>query len=337
MRPVFSLILLAALTASLAGAADDLRRPPAPDDLLDPDLIELDLGAIIAEQEKLWSISFQLGSGQQDLATTEQQGENIVTLKAAYDNLANEFEDATGINIRWQRDSFEPINPLFDLFGTVRYKLPESILLPGAESRLGVELSGGRTGTSTRFSELGFGASLADQAWILTGRVLFYLPPSLTFNDYRLFQGVDKREVYFGLGAGRAWANHAIEIYSPAATLSGIGEAYHFEANGSTGMFEIALGLEEYFTPSLSLNLQVGYRSLKQEELKYADVQKVEDADILINEGEIATVWGPWFPEGSIPFIAIQSGLDYGWDTGEENIVVDFSGFNFKTGLRYHF
>ncbi|MFH1278864.1 MAG: hypothetical protein ABIK65_10850 [Candidatus Eisenbacteria bacterium] len=336
MRRVLTVILLAAVAASLA-AADDLRRPPAPDDLLDPDLIELDLDAIIAEQEKLWSVSFQIGTAQKDLATTETQAENIVTIKAAYDNLADEFEDATGISIRWQKDSFDPISPVFDLFGTVRYKLPESILLPGVGSRLGVELSGGRTGTATRFSELGFGASLSDEVYVLSGRALFYMPASLTFNDYRLFQGVEKREVYFGLGFGRAWANHAVEIYSPAASLSGIGEFYHFEADGSTNIFEVTLGLEEYFTPSLSVNFQVGYQSLKQDELKYADVQKVEDADILINEGEVATVWGPWFPEGSIPFIAIQSGLDYGWDTGTENIVVDFSGFNFKTGLRYHF
>ena len=38
-----------------------------------------------------------------------------------------------------------------------------------------------------------------------------------------------------------------------------------------------------------------------------------------------------------VPFIAVQQNLEYGWDRGEDLVVVDFTGFNFRAGLRYHF
>lgn len=345
MRRVLTALLLTASAASFAWGADlrqppapaELRQPPAPDDLSDPDLIDLDLDAIIAEREKLWSVSFNVGTSGRDLATTTTQGENIMTLKLAFDNLADEFEDATGINIRWQKDSFDGLSPVLELFSSVRYKFPESVVVPGIGGRLGVEALGGRTGSSTRVADSGFGAALSDEAWMLEGRALYYLPASLTFNNVRIFPGVEKREIYIGFGAGRAWAKHSIELFMPADNLSGIGNLYSFEADGQTNVYDIVLGVEEYVTPYISLNLQLGYQSLKQEELKYNDPQEVENATILINEGETATVWGPWFPEGLIPYAAIQSQLEYGWDRGDENIVVDFSGFTARAGIRYHF
>ncbi len=330
-----SLVLAMIAAAASLSTADDLRRPPAPDDILDPDLIELDLTAIIAEEERLWSVAFGIGTSQQGLGTTETQARNIMTVKSGFDSLASAFEDATGINIRWTRDSFDELSPVLDLYLGARYKLPETIRLPVLGSRLGIEVNGLRTGSATRFSDHGFGSSIADEAYLLTGKALFYFPARLTLPGFRLFKGVEKREVYVGGGIGRAWSKHSVEIFSPDAQLQGIGDLYRYEATGSTNTFEMVFGAEEYFTTFLSVNLQIGYRWLEQDELKYTDPEKVENSAILINEGEVATVWGPWFPEGMLPILA--GGLDSGWDRGDENIVVDFSGFNFRGGLRYHF
>ncbi len=336
MARALSVLLLISMAASFA-VAGDIRRPPSMDDLFDPDLIELDLDAIIAEQEKLWSFSFKLGSAQNDLATTEQQAENIATLKLAYDALAAEFENATGINIEWSQDSFESLRPVLDMYASVRYKLPERFVLPRVGGRLGVEMQGGRTGTSTNFYENGFGAAIADEAWLFGGRFLYFLPASLTASNRQIFRGVEKREIYFGVGAARAWVNHSVEVYMPDPNFQGIGDFYDFQATGNTTVYEFLVGVEEYFTPYLSLNLQVGYQSLKKGDLRYVNPQKVEDADILINEDEIATVWGPWFPEAMVPFVAVQQNLQYGWDRGEDSVVIDFTGFNFRLGLRYHY
>jgi hypothetical protein len=336
MRNLFLAFAILAAASSLV-FADDHRRPPAPDDLLDPGLIDLDLTAIVAEEERLWSVSFGVGSSQQGLATTETQAEHIMTMKAGFDSLANYFEDAAGITIRWRSDAFEDMRPVLDLQAAVRYKLPDKFTLPGVGARLGVELTGGRMGTATRFSDCGFAASLADEAWVLGGRALVYLPTSLTLTRFRPFKGVEKRDVYVGFGAGRAWARHSIEIYMPDDQLQGIGDFYHYQATGSGNTYEFMAGADEYFTPSLSLNLQVGYRWLEKGGLEYTDPEKIENSSILIDEGKVATVWGPWFPEGMIPFVAAAAGLNSGWDRGTEEIKVDFSGFVFRGGLRYHF
>jgi len=336
LRSVLPAAVLLLLAFGLPSAAD-LRPPPAPDDLFDPDLIDLDLDAIIAEKEKLFSLSFSIGTSQSDLATTRAQAASITSIKSAYDSLAVAFEDVTGIDIRWTKDSFEGQKPVLDLFGSVRFKLPESITMPGVGGRLGLEIAGGRTGTSTRFSETGLGASITDEAWIFSGRALYYLPETFTGSGWVIFPGVEKREVYLGLGAGRAFAKHSIEMYTPDPNLSGIGEFSLFEATGSSNTFDLLAGAEEYFTPFLSLNVELGYQWLRQEELKYTDPERVADSDLLINEGEVATSWGPWFPEGMIPLVATAADLEYGYDRGEDPIVVDYSGFSLRAGLRYHF
>jgi hypothetical protein len=335
MRRVFLVLAVIAAVATTSPAGD-LRRPPAPDDLIDPDLIELDLSAIVAEKEKLWSVTFGFGTSQQGLETSEEQARNIMTVKAGYDTLAKYFEEATGINIRWSKDSFEDIRPVLDIHVGARYKLPEAIHLPFLGSRLGVEVNGLRTGTATRFSDHGFGAEIADEAYLLTGKALVYLPTRFTLERFRPFKGVERREVYFGGGMGRAWAKHTVEIFMPDEGLQGIGDPYRFEATGSTNTYEMVFGLEEYFTPFLSVNLQAGYRWLEKGDLKYTDPEKVANSLILINEREVATVWSPWYPEG-IPPVLIGETINWGWDRGVEPIVVDFSGLNFRGGLRYHF
>ena len=113
MRYVLMLFaLLAVLPAWTYG--QDLRQPPAPDDLFDPDLIELDLDAIVAEKEKLLSVSFTMGLSQKDLGTSEQQAVSIASIKSIFDALAAEFEAATGIDVSWRRDSFEEFSPAFN-------------------------------------------------------------------------------------------------------------------------------------------------------------------------------------------------------------------------------
>ncbi|MBM3321644.1 MAG: hypothetical protein FJY73_13360 [Candidatus Eisenbacteria bacterium] len=330
------LLAVAVLAAVSVAQAEGLRQPPAPDDLFDPDLIDLDLGAIIAEKEKLWSVTFGLGTSGQGLRTTEAQARNIVTIKEAFDNLADAFEEAVGIDIRWSKDSFEDMRPVLDIYGGGRLKLPSSVTLPGLGGRFGLELDGGRTGSATRFSEYGFGASIADEAWYLSGRALYYLPSALTLPGLYV-RGVEKREIYIAAGFGRAWAKHSVEIFSPDPVLQGIGDFYLYEATGSANTFDLSIGAEEYFTPFLSVSLRAGYRWLEKGSLKYTDVEEIRSSPLLINEGEIATVWGPWFPEGMVPIVAMAAGLEYGWDRGEEPIVVDFSGFLFRAGLRYHF
>ncbi|MFH1680487.1 MAG: hypothetical protein ABIH26_07570 [Candidatus Eisenbacteria bacterium] len=332
-----SMLLLFAVLAVVSFAqAGDLRRPPAPDDLFDPDLIELDLDAIVAEKEKLWSVTFGVGTSQQGLKTTEAQAANIITIKSAYDNLATEFENVTGLNIRWRNDSFEDLRPVFDVYAGARLKLPESIVVPGLGGRLGLEMEGGRTGSATRFSDYGFGASIADEAWFVSGKALYYLPSAFNFRGL-YFGGVEKREIYLAAGVGRAWAKHTVEIFMPDAGLQGIGDFFLYEATGSASTFDLSIGAEEYLMPFLSLSVQAGYRWMEKGDLKYDNLEEIEDSPILINEGEVATVWGPWFPEGMVQFVAHVAGLESGWDRGEEPIVVDFSGFLFRAGLRYHF
>lgn len=333
MRRVLMILAAIALSASLCWSGD-LRMPPAPDDLFDVDLIELDLNAIVAEKEKLWSISFMLGSSQKDLATTELQAEGLISIITIFESLADDFEDATGIRMWWSNTEFDDMKPVLDMYSNIRFKLPESIQAPGIGGRLGFELAVGRTGTSKRFAAEGFSAGMTDEAWTVMGSALYYLPGDLS--RFLTFRGVERREIYFGIGAGNAWAAHSVDVYAPAWGLQGFGDSYHYKAAGSSLCSQFMVGGDEFFTPFLSLTYQLSYRLIKQEELKYTNVGEVEASPILIGEGEVATAWGEWFPD-FWPLFGDQGAIDFGYSRGDENVVIDFSGFSFQAGLRYHF
>ncbi|MBN1825640.1 MAG: hypothetical protein JW958_05175 [Candidatus Eisenbacteria bacterium] len=332
MRRVLYLLVLMGLFVFPAFAGVH-RHPPAPDDLFDPDLIELDLDAIIAEKEKLFSVAFYLGSSQKDLSTSETQARNIASVKTAYDALAIGFQDATGIDISWQNDAFEGVRPVLDFYGNFRYKLPESVRLPGLGGRIGLQASAGRTGTSDRFSEKGFGAAITDEAYQFTGDFLYYIPGDLS--RLKIIRGVERRELYVGFGMGYVWGRHIVEVFAPDLTLQGIGTNFTYEADGNAVMYQFLVGGDEYITPFLSISYQLSYRLVEVEDLKYNDVDEILDSPILIGEEETATTWDPWFPEDMWP--PLDGSIEFGWSVGEDPIKIDFSGVGFQIGLRYHF
>ncbi len=327
----FSLVLL--LVATVAWSAD--RFPPAPDDLFDPDLIDLDLGAIVAEGENLWSFSFTAGYGQSNLEDSEMQATSIASIQGMFEAVNAQIGQVADIG--WSGEGFSDLKMAFNWRATGRYKLPESIMVPGLGMRLGVEGTISRIGSSTRLGENGFGASLTDDAYIYSASALFYLPGAI--NTYRIPYLGARRDIFLSAGGGLSRGRHSVEIFVPPRDFMSIPPPILLDASQTNPTWQIGLGGEEYYTPYFSLSWQVGYQSVEFDELKYSDASIATLAffenkepvaePIVIGYGDVATVWTPWFPEGN---------LLGAWGADPSNPVdIDFGGFSFSAGLRYHF
>lgn len=332
-KRIFLISILLTIGASVGWAAD--RFPPAPDDLTDLDLIDLDLDAIVAEGENLWSFSFVAGYGQSDLGDSEQQAVSIASIEGMFEAVNAQIGDVADIG--WSDNGFSDLKTAFSWRASARHKFPEGVMLPGVGMRLGVELTAGRIGSSTRLGENGFGATLTDDAYSYSASALFYLPGNLT--SFQIPYLGARRDIFISAGGGIARGRHAIELFVPPRDFSSIPPPILLEATQTNPTWQIGLGGEEYYTPYFSLSWQVGYQSMSFDELMYSDasIATFDDFEnrepvaepLVIGYGDVATVWTPWFPEGN---------LLGSWGADPSNpIDIDFGGFNFAAGLRYHF
>ena len=92
-----------------------------------------------------------------------------------------------------------------------------------------------------------------------------------TWTDWKIpFLGF-RRDVYLGVGAGIAWAEHQVELFFPPRDFSSISDPVVLEAKESKPNVIFTLGGEEYYTPQFSFSWQVGYQFLKFDQLAYTD------------------------------------------------------------------
>ncbi len=311
------------------------RFPPAPDDLFDPDLIELDLDAIVAEKEKLWSLSLTGGFNQSDLATTLRTTDAIASIEAMFQAVNEQFGSVQDLG--WSGNGFSDLTNAYAVSMSGRVKFPEAVVLPGLGSRMGLELTGSRIGSSTRMGENAFGAVITDQVLSLDLTALFYLPKE-TFQRRILFLG-SRRDLFFGLGGGLARGTHQMELFLPPRDFGSIPPPTLLSANQTAGSFHIKVGGEEYYTSFLSLSWVAGFQSLLLDQLEWNSSANSQFAasdetgtPILTGwnqTGGVATVWDDWFP---------ATALTGSWVARPgDPIEIDFSGFLFGAGLRYHF
>ncbi len=321
------------LGASFAFGAN--RFPPAPDDLMDPDLIDLDLDAIVAEGEPLWSFQFSAGLGQKNLSDTEKQAASIASIETMFNAVNAQIGEVADIG--WSGDGFSDLTVAFNWRAGARYKFPETVGFPLIGGRFAFEFAAGRVGSSMRLSERGFGATLTDQAYFGSGNMLFFLPREMTRGDFPILGS--KRDVFVSAGLGYARGIHQIELFIPPRDFSSIPPPTLLEASQWKPMWQISVGGEEFYTSFFSLSWQVGYQYMQFDRLEYNDasiatLRAAETKEpiaepIVIGYTDVASVWTPFSPP---EFIYGSYGAD-----PSNPIDVVFTGLTFSAGFRYHF
>lgn len=318
------------VAAYFTSAAPIHAQAPAPDDLSITALddIELILDHMVAESERLWSFSMQTGYGQQSSSSTERKAEAILSIKEVFEAVSATLGQL--FDIDWSDDGFSTLGPGFNVLASARYKFPESVTVGGA--RLGLDLSGSRTGHSTRVAENGFGATLTNETYQFHASGLVFVPGE--FNKMKLPLLGSRRDVFVSAGAGYANGSQVTELFIPPRDFGSINPPTILKASNGTGSWQFGIGGEEYYAPFFSLSWQVLYRNLKISELKYDDASRASlepsgDLPIVEGEGEIATAWDPWFPATSLQGSWVADPSD--------PIKIDFTGINFVLGVRYHF
>ncbi len=333
------LISLALLIGVTAVAAAD-RFPPAPDDLIDLDLIDLDLNAIIAEGENLWSFSFTAGYGESDLGDSRAKGAAIATLQGMFEAVNEQIGQVADIG--WSGDGFSDSKAAFNWMASGRYKLPEAIRFPSIGGHFGIEMNASRVGSSILLTENGFGSSITDEVYSIGGNGLYYFPKNMTSFDIPYIPDLpitgSRRDLFLSFGGGFARGKHITELFMPPRDFSSIPPPILLEAHETRPTWQVSLGGEEFYTPYLSFSWRAGYQNMEFDELKYSDgslatlheyESRTPAEPIVLGYGEVATVWTPWFPADA---------LLGSWGANPDDPVnIDFTGFTFSAGLRYHF
>ncbi|MFH1279759.1 MAG: hypothetical protein ABIK65_15435 [Candidatus Eisenbacteria bacterium] len=299
-------------------------------------------------REHVFSVAIMIGSGSRDFSTAEATADGIESIKTVFDEFADEFEDATGIMIRWSDEGFSEQKRAYEIGVDFRLNFPaeSTPIFLGRGTRLGFEAGFWRLrssslleteGVELSLSEPGFGAVVSEKALGADGTFLVYLPRSLFDRDIPLLGR--RRDVYFGAGGGMARGRHGIEIFHPPFDFQGVGELLVVEADQWTRSFHAAIGGEEFFSQWISLSWEIGWSTLVFDNLKWTDASlaafaaKEESGGAPISgwdeTGGVATVWDDWTPPGEM--------LGSWVADPDRPIEIDLSGFNFRLGLRAHF
>ena len=308
----------------------------------------------VGSAARRFSFAFYGATGRQSFANVEETAEGIYSIRASFDEFADAFEDATGINIRWSDEGFSDRKRAYKAGWDLRYHMVPFAYTPGAagdEFRMDLELgmwnlrcSGPFTGpgTETELSEPGFGAAVREKVRAFDCTVLWYFPRR--WSDVGIPLIGSRRDLYAGVGVDFAHGEHEIEIYAPDSGLQGAGSTLELEANQNTAGYHFVIGGEQYFSPWFSVNLELGWSSLVMDQLEWTDgsletLKTREDEGWLYVEGwdstdGVATAWEDWTPTAPVE----GSWVGGYWSADPERpIEIDLSGFEFKAGLRVHF
>jgi hypothetical protein len=310
-------------------ASDRVRRAPRAikiDDLkLDPkqylisippidSSIVLNLKKVEREPERRWSLHFSFGATQADLAQSVARARLMERFgREAFGEL-----QSGAFDIGWTRDGPTDPGTGLRLQGDIRYKLNSLVTLEG---RLG------QASAITAFAQRGFRFDEKAEILDLSGSVLLTMP-------WRLW----RFGFYAGGGGGYLHGKLSTGFYVPS--FSGIPFYLVSSATGNSSQYHLRGGGEMYVTRFVSFTVEGEYRRAEIETLKYSSDSQAKAVDEYDGPGGVGNsphVWNYYdFDLEQQRFFWSVQDPDRP-DLPLEPVTIDFTGFSFTAGLRYHF